>query len=84
MKQIKTFFWKGKSDFKFDDIKTACLFKNEIILKLQQRFKNAAHCVYTEEINKIALMMKKDCKLLTELQHIHMEQMLLKYVKVRC
>ena len=29
-------------------------------------------------------MMIKDNKLLTELQHIHIGQMLLKYVKVRC
>ena len=29
-------------------------------------------------------MMIKDYKLLTELQPIHMEQMILKYVKVRC
>ena len=31
------------------------LFKNEIILKSQQRFKSEAHNVYTEEVNKIAL-----------------------------
>ena len=30
------------------------------------------------------VMMIKDYKLLTDLQHMHMEQMLLKYVKVRC
>ena len=30
------------------------------------------------------VMIIKDFKLLTELQHIHMEQMLLKYVKMRC
>ena len=30
------------------------------------------------------VMMIKDCKRLTELQHVHMEQMILKYVKVRC
>ena len=29
-------------------------------------------------------MMIKDDKLLTELQHIHMEQVLSKYVKVKC
>ena len=39
---------------KFNDYKK-CLFKNEIILKSQQRFKSEAHNVYTEEINKIAL-----------------------------
>ena len=31
-----------------------CLFMNEIVLKSQQRFKREAHCVYTEEVNKIA------------------------------
>ena len=31
-----------------------CFFKNEIILKSQQRFKSEAHCVYTEEVNQIA------------------------------
>ena len=33
--------------FKLDDYND-CLFKNEIILKSQQRFKSEAHCVYTE------------------------------------
>ena len=37
-----------------------CLFKNEIILKSQQRFKSEAHNVYTEEINKIALSSNDD------------------------
>ena len=32
-----------KRILKFDDYKD-CLFKNEIILKLQQRFKSEAHC----------------------------------------
>ena len=31
-----------------------CLFKNEIILKLQQRFKSEAHTFYTTEINIVA------------------------------
>ena len=63
-----------------------CLLNNKIILKLQQRFKSKAHCVYTEEINMIALssMMIKDCKLLIELKYTHMEQMLSRYGKVRC
>ena len=30
-----------------------CLFKNKIVLKSCQRFKGEAHCVYTEEINKL-------------------------------
>ena len=59
-----------------------CLFKNEIILKSQQTFKSEAHCVYTKEINKIALNGNDDKRLqtfLTELEHIHMEQMLLNW-----
>ena len=31
------------------------MFKNEIILKSQQRFKSEGHCAYTEEVNKIVL-----------------------------
>ena len=27
-----------------------CLFKNEITLKSQQRFKSVGYCVYTEEV----------------------------------
>ena len=44
---------------KFNDYKE-CLFKNEIILKSQQRFKSEAHCVYTEQVNKIALSSNVD------------------------
>ena len=70
-----------KRRLKFTDYKV-CLLNNEIILKSQQLFKSERHCVYTEEINKIALssMMIKDYKLLIEL-HIHMAQALVKYVK---
>ena len=42
-----------------------CLLKNEIILKSQQRFKSEAHCLYTEEINKIALSSNDDKRLQT-------------------
>ena len=81
----ENFMKNYEEDSKFNDYKN-CLSKNEIILKLQQRFKIEAHWVYTEQINKIALnsMMIKDYKILTELKDIHIEQMLLKYVKVRC
>ena len=34
--------------------KTKLKFKNEIIWKLQQRFKSEAHNVYAEQINKIS------------------------------
>ena len=49
---------------KFNDYKYY-LFKNEIILKSQQRFKTEAHNVYTEEINKIALSSNDDKRLQT-------------------
>ena len=39
---------------KFEDYKK-CLQDNKIILKLQQRLKNEARNVFTEEINKLAL-----------------------------
>ena len=41
------------------------LFKNKIILKLQQRFKSDHHNVYTEQINKIALSSNDDKRLQT-------------------
>ena len=64
---------------KFNDYKN-CLFKNEIILKSQRRSKSEAYNIYTEEFSKIILsiIMVKDYKLLIELEHIHMEEMLLK------
>ena len=63
-----------------------CLLNNKILLKSQQSFKSDYPHVYTEEINKIALSsnMIRDYKHLIGLKHIHMEQMLLKYVKVKC
>ena len=53
-----------KRILKFNDYKN-CLFKNEIILKSQQRFKSEAHCVYTEEIDKVALSSNDDKRLQT-------------------
>ena len=53
-----------KRIIKFNDYEN-CLFKNEIILKSQQRFKSEAHCVYTEEINKVALSSNDDKRLQT-------------------
>ena len=44
---------------KFNDYKD-CLFKNEVILKSKQKFKSEAHCIYTEENNKIALSSNDD------------------------
>ena len=58
---------------------------DKIILKLKQTFKSDDHNVYTVKNNKIALSSDDDKRLQTfELQHIHIEQMLLKYVKVKC
>ena len=61
------------------------LFNGEVISKSQQRFKIDHHKVYTEEVNKITLvvMMKRDYKDLIGLQHTHTEQMRLKCAKVK-
>ena len=48
-----------KKMLKFEDYKK-CLFGNESMLKLQQRFKSQNHEVYTENINKIALSSNDD------------------------
>ena len=63
-----------------------CLLNNEIILKSQQRFKSKAHHVYTEEVNKIAVTSNddKDYRLMIELHHILMEQVLEELAKQRC
>ena len=53
-----------KKILKFNDYKY-CSSNNEIILKSQQRFKNEAHDVYTEEINNIALSNNDDKRLQT-------------------
>ena len=42
-----------------------CLFKNEVIIKSQQRFRSDHHRVCTEEVNKIALSSNDDKKLET-------------------
>ena len=41
------------------------LFKDEIILKSQQRFRSDHHRVYTEEVNKIVLSSNDDKRLQT-------------------
>ena len=63
-----------------------CFFNDKTVLKSQQRFKSDCHNVYTEKINNIALSSNDDKRLETfeKLQHIHREQMHLKYVTVRC
>ena len=74
-----------KRRLEFTDYKN-CLLNDGIILKSQQRFKSEAHNVYTEEISKTALSsnMIKDYRLMKELHHIHMVQVLEKYIKQRC
>ena len=47
-----------KRRLKFSNYKD-CLLNNEIVLKSQQRFKSEKHDEYTEEVNKIALMIIK-------------------------
>ena len=49
---------------KFNNFKD-CLFNNKTIIKLKQRFNSEAHCVYTEEVNKIALSSNADKRLQT-------------------
>ena len=48
-----------KKIHKFNDYKD-CVLNNEIILKVQQRFKREAQNVYTKEINKVALSSSDD------------------------
>ena len=49
----------NKKILKFNYYKD-CLLSNEVILKLQKRFKSEAHNMYTEEINKTALSSNDD------------------------
>ena len=69
-----------KEVLKFCDYKD-CLLNNEIISKLQQRFKSERHNVYTEDVNKISLSSNDNCRLIIKLHHILMEQVLGKNVK---
>ena len=64
---------------------TDSLFNDKIILKSQQRLKSDHHVVHTEEVNKIALSSNYDKRLQTidRVTTIRMEQILLKYAKVR-
>ena len=48
-----------KRMLKFNDYKN-CLLRDEVVLKLQQRFISKKHDVYTESINKIALSNNDD------------------------
>ena len=53
-----------KRMIKFNDYKN-CLLKDEVILKLQQRFISKKHDVYTENINKIALSNNDDKRIVS-------------------
>ena len=49
---------------KFNDYKN-CLLKDEVVLKLQQRFRSKGYDVYTENINKIALSNNDDKRIVS-------------------
>ena len=53
-----------KRMIKFNDYKN-CLLKDEVILKSQQRFISKKHDVYTENINKIALSINDDKRIVS-------------------
>ena len=53
-----------KKMLKFEDYKK-CLFGNESMLKLQQRFKSENHKMYTENINKIAFSSNDDKRIMS-------------------
>ena len=74
-----------KQNLMFQNFKD-CQSNNKNVYRSQQRFKSYNHNVYTEEVNKIALSNNDDKRIQipNELKHTHMEQMLLRYVKVKC
>ena len=49
---------------KFKDCKQ-CLLDDKVILKSQQRFKSENHEVYTEDVNKIALINDDDKRIVS-------------------
>ena len=57
--------WVIKRTIKFNDYKN-CLLKDEVVLKLQQRFISKKHDVYTESINKIALSNNDDKRIVSD------------------
>ena len=62
----------------FENYKDA-LFNYKVIIRSQQRFRSYNHNVYTEEV-----MMIKEYKHLIEPQRILMQQMYLKFVRMKC
>ena len=61
--------------FAWNFLRKQVTLNNEIILKSQQIFKSEAHNVYIKKLVRLhwEVMMIKDCKLFTELRHIHMD-----------
>ena len=53
-----------KRMIKFNDYKN-CLLKDEVMLKLQQRFKSKGHNIHTESINKIAFNNNDDKRIVS-------------------
>ena len=49
--------WKNNIDVEYQ---TEFIKNNKLVSKMQQRFKNKKHNVFTEEINKIALSLNDD------------------------
>ena len=62
---------------KFENYKK-CLWNGEVVLKSQQRFKSKGHDVYTENINKIAISINDDKRLIApdKIQVIHIDMKL--------
>ena len=62
------------------------LFKNDVLLKSQHRFRSDHHVVYTEEVNKIALSCKDDKRIQTpnKVTTYPYDLMLLWSVKIKC
>ena len=84
-KGVKRCVIKGR--LMFENYKDSLLNK-KIIIRAQMRFKSNHHDICTEGVNKIALNYTDDKRLQTFngiiTLHIHMVQMLLKCVKVKC
>ena len=53
-----------KRMIKFNDYKN-CLLRDEVILKLQRRFRSKGHDLYTENVNKIALSNNDDKRIVS-------------------
>ena len=53
-----------KNKIKFNDYKK-CLFSDELMLRLQQKFISKKHDVYTENVNKIALNNNDDKRIIS-------------------